>query len=97
VPLPGAEPVYVTWNTPEALRVDAELLLWHAAPGAVEAAEAKLLRVLGIARVQSALSWELRGATSLARLWRRRGRATEARDLLAGYIGNLARDSARAT
>ena len=84
VPLPGAEPVYVAWNTPEALRVDAELLLWHAAPGAVEAAEAKLLRALGIARVQSALSWELRSATSLARLWRRRGRATEARDLLAG-------------
>jgi predicted ATPase/DNA-binding winged helix-turn-helix (wHTH) protein len=84
VPLPCAKPVYVAWNTPEALRVDAELLLWHAAPGAVEAAEAKLLRALGIARVQSALSWELRSATSLARLWRRRGRATEARDLLAG-------------
>jgi hypothetical protein len=84
VPVPGAEPVYVAWNTPEALRVDSALLLWHAAPGAVEAAEAKLLRALGIARVQSALSWELRSATSLARLWRRRGRATEAHDLLAG-------------
>ena len=73
VPSPGQEPVDVLWNTPELLRVDAELLLWHAAPGAVAAAEAKLLRALEIAREQSALSWELRAAMSLARLWRRHG------------------------
>ena len=83
VPLPRAAPIAVTWNTPEALRVDAELLLWHAAPGAAAAAEAKLLRALEIAREQSALSWELRAAMTLARLWRH-GRGTEARDLLAG-------------
>ena len=84
VPLPGGEPVEARWNTPELLRIDAELLLWHGAPGAVAAAEAKLLRALEIAREQSALSWELRAATSLARLWRRHGRAAEAHDLLAG-------------
>ncbi len=84
MPLPGPDPVDVLWNTPELLRVDAELLLWHAAPGAVAAAEAKLLRSLEIARDQAALSWELRAATSLARLWRRHGRATEALGLLAG-------------
>jgi hypothetical protein len=84
VPLPGLEPVDVSWNAPELLRVDAELLLWHAAPNAVTAAEAKLLRALEIARVQSALSWELRAAMRLARLWRGHGRAPEARDLLAG-------------
>ena len=89
VPLPGGEPVDVRWNTPELLRVDAELLLWHAAPGAVAAAEAKLLRALEIAREQSALSWELRAAMSLARLWRQHGRATEARDLLAGTYGKF--------
>ncbi len=87
VPLPGGEPAEVSWNTPEVLRVDAELLLWHAAPGAIAeagvAAEAKLLRALEIARGQSALSWELRAAMSLARLWCRLGRAAEARDLLA--------------
>jgi hypothetical protein len=50
------------------LRVDAELLLWHDAPGAATAAETKLLRTLEIAREQSALSWELRAAMSAARL-----------------------------
>jgi predicted ATPase len=35
------------------------------------------------ARRQGALAWELRGATSLARLWRRQGKTTQARKLLA--------------
>jgi predicted ATPase len=73
----------------EKLRIDAELLLWHDAPGAVAAAEAKLLRALEIAREQSALSWELRAAMSLARLWWRLGRAPEARDLLAATYGKF--------
>jgi predicted ATPase/DNA-binding winged helix-turn-helix (wHTH) protein len=89
VPLPGPDPVEVLWNTPELLRIDAELLLWHAAPGAVAAAEEKLLRALQIARMQSALSWELRCAMSLAGLWRRQGRATEAHDLLAATYGKF--------
>jgi predicted ATPase/DNA-binding winged helix-turn-helix (wHTH) protein len=89
LPSPGDKPDDVLWNTPELLRVDAELLLWHDAPGAVRAAEAKLLRALEIARGQSASSWELRCATSLARLWRRHGRATEARDLLAATYGKF--------
>jgi len=83
VPSPGEEPTETIWNTPEALRVDAELLLWHAAPGAAAAAEAKLLRALEIAREQATLSWELRVAMTLARLWQRHGRAREGRDLLA--------------
>ena len=89
VPVPDEEPEQLLWNTPELLRVDAELLLWHDAPGAVTAAEAKLLRALEIARRQLALSWELRIATSLARLWRRHGRAAEARDLLAAAYGKF--------
>lgn len=83
VPMPGGEPVDVRWYTPELLRVDAALLLWHDASGAVPAAEAKLLCALEIARGQAALSWELRCVTSLARLWRRGERATEARERLA--------------
>ena len=83
VPLPDAEPSETLWNSPEMLRVDAELLLWHGAQGAAEAAEAKLRRSLDLARQQSTLSWELRSATSLARLWHLGGRAAEARDLLA--------------
>jgi predicted ATPase len=46
-------------------------------------AEASFRRALEIARAQNAKSWELRAATSLARLWGERGRRTEARDLLA--------------
>ena len=38
---------------------------------------------LGVARRQQAKSYELRAATSLARLWDERGRRAEARDLLA--------------
>ena len=40
------------------------------------------MSALESAREQSALSWELRAAMSLARLGRRHGRAVEARDRL---------------
>ncbi len=63
--------------------MNAELLLWHGGVEAASAAEAQLLRSLDLARRQSVLSWELRTATGLARLWRRGGRVAEARDLLA--------------
>jgi predicted ATPase len=46
-------------------------------------AETSFRRALEIARRQQAKSWELRAATSLARLWGERGRRAEARDLLA--------------
>jgi predicted ATPase/DNA-binding winged helix-turn-helix (wHTH) protein len=82
VPLPGPELVDVLWNTPELLRIDAELLLWHNAPGAGAAAEARLLRALEIAREQTVLSWELRVAMTLAALWQRHGRTTAAHDVL---------------
>jgi predicted ATPase len=40
-------------------------------------------RALAIARAQEAKSFELRAATSLARLWRDQGKRVAARDLLA--------------
>ena len=40
-----------------------------------------------MARAQQARSWELRAATSLARLWRDQGRRHEAYDLLAPVYG----------
>ena len=40
-------------------------------------------KALEIARHQQAKSWELRAATSLARLWQGQGKTTEARELLA--------------
>ena len=71
------------WSLPEVLRVNAELLLQQNGPGAVPAAEDRLLRSLELARQQAALSWELRTAMSLSRLWRQGGRAEEGRVLLA--------------
>jgi predicted ATPase len=39
-----------------------------------------------VARQQQAKSWELRAATSLARLWRDQGKVQQARELLAHLI-----------
>jgi predicted ATPase len=50
-------------------------------------AEASLLQSWEIARAQQAKAWELRAATSLARLWRDRGKRAEARELLAPIYG----------
>ena len=50
-------------------------------------AEAYFERALAVARQQQAKSWELRAATSLARLWRDQGKREEARDLLAPVYG----------
>ena len=83
VPQPDDDIGDTLWCLPEVLRVNAELLLWHGGADAAPAAEQQLLRSLDAARRQSTLAWELRSATSLARLWHRGGRAVEARDLLA--------------
>ena len=40
-----------------------------------------------MARHQQAMSWELRAAMSLARLWRDQGKLREARELLAPVYG----------
>ena len=42
---------------------------------------------IDLAREQSAKLWELRAATSLARLWRDQGKRAEAHDLLAPVYG----------
>ena len=49
----------------------------------MEEAEAAFHSTIAIARAQGAKSWELRAATSLARLWRSQGKHEQARDLLA--------------
>jgi predicted ATPase/DNA-binding winged helix-turn-helix (wHTH) protein len=63
------------WCLPELLRIKGELL---AQSDRAEDAEAWLLRSRDLARRQEALSWELRTATSVARLWHSRGRGVEA-------------------
>jgi predicted ATPase len=62
-------------------RLDGDLLLGTGGPA--DEAAARYHRALAIAREQGARSFELRAATSLARLWRDQGKRAEARDLLA--------------
>ena len=66
----------------ETYRFKGELHLIAPRPD-VEQAETSFQFALEIARKQQAKSWELRAATSLARLWHDQGRDAEAYDLLA--------------
>ena len=74
------------WYEAEIHRLKGELALQAAAkrldPGAQPEAEASFRKALEIAREQSAKSWELRAATSLARLWQQQGKQAEAHHLL---------------
>ena len=45
------------------------------------------MRALAVARAQQAKSFELRAATSMARLWCEQGKRDQARDLLAPIYG----------
>ncbi|WP_210164435.1 winged helix-turn-helix domain-containing protein [Bradyrhizobium sp. Ai1a-2] len=69
------------WCGPEILRIEGEGILKEASSD-VATAEARFRTSLDLARKQGALSWELRAATSLARLWRKQGRGREAHELL---------------
>ena len=71
------------WPIAELLRIKGELLLLDGAPGAAIEAERLFREALDHARRQGALSWELRCATSLARLWRAHPRRDEGTGLLA--------------
>jgi len=70
------------WALAELLRVRGEVLLLEGAPGAAVAAEDHYQRSLDCARSHGALSWELRSATSLARLLSDQGRFADATALL---------------
>jgi class 3 adenylate cyclase/predicted ATPase len=70
----------------ELYRLKGTLLLQQSADNAPEAA-ACFARAMAIAHKQSAKSWELRAATSVARLWQQQGKRQEAHDLLAPVYG----------
>ena len=70
------------WSEPEVHRIAGEIELLSPDRD-VETAEGHFQRALEIARARQTRSWELRAATSLARLWRVRGKRQEAHDLLA--------------
>ena len=74
------------WLEAELLRLRGELLLALPSPE-VAKAEAVFLRAISIAHQQGAKMWQLRAATSLARLWRDQDRRAEARDLITPIYG----------
>jgi predicted ATPase/DNA-binding winged helix-turn-helix (wHTH) protein len=67
-----------SWIMPELLRLKGDLLLLQKSPAGAEMAEDLFRQALDQARQQGALSWELRAATSLARLLYRQGRSADA-------------------
>jgi tetratricopeptide (TPR) repeat protein len=83
-----AEDGRASWCAAEILRVNASVLLKEGALDTA-AAETQFRRSLDIARQQAALSWELRAATSLARLWQDQKRMRDAHDLLASVYGQF--------
>ena len=70
------------WLNAELLRVKGELLLSVDAPRAAATADGHFRQAIDVARQQGALSWELRAATSLARLLSDQGRSADAMALL---------------
>ena len=76
----------IVYYEAELYRLDGELRLRLDA-GDEQRAESSFRRALEIARHQQAKAWELRAATSLARLWGEQGRRTEALELLAPVYG----------
>ncbi len=70
----------------ELYRLKGELLLQQSENSA-PAAAASFQQAIDTARQQQAKSWELRAATSLARLWQQQGKTAEARELLAPVYG----------
>ena len=71
------------WYQPELLRIKGEILLREGLPNALEEAETCFLKSLEWSRRQQTLAWQLRGATSLARLYLKKGRTPKARKILA--------------
>ena len=70
------------WRRAELLRIKGELLLSESAEGAALKAEDHFRKALDLARQQGALSWELRAATSLARLMHGQDRGADAKVVL---------------
>jgi predicted ATPase len=74
------------WYEAELYRLRGELLLQQNTDNHLEA-ETCFHHALDIARNQRAKSFELRAATSLAKLWQHQGKRKEAYDLLAPVYG----------
>ena len=82
----AAETTKETWCEAEIHRTAGEVALMSPEPDAAKA-QAHFERAIAIARAQKAKSWELRAATSLARLWHDHDKRQQARNLLAPIYG----------
>ena len=74
------------WREADLERIAGEIALNSSRSDAARA-EIHFERALSVARRQQAKSWELRAATSMARLWRDQGKREKARELLAPVYG----------
>jgi len=70
------------WYQAELMRIQGRITLLEGAPDAALRAEQQFAQALACARGQKVLSFELRAATSLARLHAEQGLARQARDEL---------------
>jgi class 3 adenylate cyclase/tetratricopeptide (TPR) repeat protein len=77
----AANQLTLRWLEAELHRLKGEFL---AADGHVDEAEVAMRRAIDLAQRQEAKSWELRAATSLARLLQGQGKSEAARTILAG-------------
>jgi len=77
-----------TWQAPDLHLIAGEFALMAPTP-AVETAEQHFGQALAVARAQRAKAWELRAATSLARLWCHQGERERAHDVLAPVFGRF--------
>jgi predicted ATPase/DNA-binding winged helix-turn-helix (wHTH) protein len=77
------------WIVPELIRVKGTLLQMGGAKSQAEKSEDHFRRSLQLAQSQGALAWELRAATSLARLMHRQGHDADARACLQPVFGRF--------
>jgi len=77
------------WCLPELLRHKGEILLLEGSGDAAAVAEDCFRRALDWARRDGTLSWELRAAFSLGRIWRAQGRRAEAGELVASVYNRF--------
>jgi class 3 adenylate cyclase/predicted ATPase len=82
----AVEATQENWAEAELNRVAGEIVLLETPPDPARA-ETFFQRALTVARQRQAKSWELRAATSLARLWRDQGKVQQARELLGPVYG----------
>jgi predicted ATPase len=76
------------WFEAYTRHIAGEIALMSPEPDAAKA-EAYFESAIAVARKQQAKSWELRAATSMARLWRDQGKRDQARNLLAPVYGRF--------